>query len=381
MHELTEFALSMIGSEDSGALLVGAEFAIIAAHTYVLYQLLLDTIDAGPAYPAWRRWVPVSVLLTGVFQVFHFLALNPQSSTWLMALAVGLGGCSTLLAIMIGRTRMSDAALSSLLMLGFLAGSVIALNGHAFSEPSEGSALGRPREILIIAGSAGYLVSAGLALRLGPDLRRGMGALVAYCVSMAGACLLLVLVGDYQTAHAWTLVPRTAAAAMIAAFAWLSFRHPQHRNRSEEGWTAFRPAAPSIGRRDRSRPDIFAVDDDPLVLELMQATLGELGNVTPLTSRREVETRLARGEMPDLVVLDLNLEDGQAHDLVPAFFRNRGAAERLVIYSVESYPSRLLPKGARSLLKSETPIDRLREIAMKTLAGSTPGTRHLGTAI
>lgn len=378
MSGLIEFGLSMIGQGTPGFLLVGAEFTIIAALIYVLYQLLLNAIDVGPQRPAWRRWVLVSVLLAGIFQLFHFLALNPQSSAWLMAMANGFGGCMTLLAIVIGRARMSDSAMGSILLLGFLAGSFIAVNGHVLSGLSEDGVLTRSSEILIAVGGVSYLVSASLALRLEPDLRHELGAFAAYCVSMAGACLLLVVVNEYHTAHAWALIPRTAAAVTIGAFAWFCYKSPERLGRREEGRDRSRPLQPGINRIDTSRPDIFAVDDDPLVLELMQATLGDLGNVTPLTSKHAVEARLARGEMPDLIVLDLNLEDGRAHDLVPAFFRTRGAARRLLIYSVERYPSQLLPQGARSLLKSETPIDRLREIATKALAGtpSGAGQRH-----
>jgi CheY-like chemotaxis protein len=350
---------------------LAAELGIIIAHLYVLKQLLLSAVSSDRERPLWRRWLLVSALTTGILQVFHVVAVGHQSAAWMLALAMSLGGAMSLLAVSMGRVRMSDTVMAGLLLLGFLGSSVLALGGHGVPGLSHDGVLLELPGALLVTGGLSYMVAATIALRLESRMRDVVLAVAAYCVCMAVACLVLVLVGDYQLAHAWASIPRFLAGGAIGVFAWLSYRA---LGRVEgEDMPDLPDVEPSRKRPEVRRPTILAVDDDPMVLGLMQAVFSELGTVSSATSKREVETRLMQGDMPDLVVLDLNLEDGQAHDLVPTYFRDRAAASRLLIYSVESYPSRLLPKGARSLLKSDTPIDRLRDMAANVLSNSARG--------
>lgn len=353
-----------------------AEFAIIAVHLYILNLLLMSALSGSTERRAWRRWILLATLAGGLLQTFHSLAVTQQSAAWLLSLSLGLGGGMSLLALATGRIRMTNTVMGSLLMLGFLGASSLALLGAGTTGLSSSGALLFMPEIFIFAGGVSYMIAAAIALKLETGARRELVAVSAYCACMAMACLVLVLVSDYRAAHAWASLPRFLAGGAIGWFAWSSYQAAQLGGRTRVPLVVAK-AAGTVGAQ---KPTILAVDDDPAVLELMQAVFSELGTVSSATSRREVEALLADGNMPDLVVLDLHLEDGRAHDLVPAFFGDLGAAKRLLIYSVDRYPSQLLPRGAQSLVKSETPIDRLRDIAAGVLSTQSRSGLSLSTA-
>src|SRR5262249_7957368 len=89
-----------------------------------------------------------------------------------------------------------------------------------------------------------------------------------------------------------------------------------------------------VDRAPAARPTILHIDDDADMLEVTAAALARQGRVLRATSIAAAKDRLT-DEAPDIIVLDLNLPDGNGLDLLPELLRADGTAIPTIIYSAE----------------------------------------------
>ena len=64
--------------------------------------------------------------------------------------------------------------------------------------------------------------------------------------------------------------------------------------------------------------DILLVDDNPLMQQLMERFLGDLGYIVAVAGRADEAIALARSRAPVLVLLDMHLPDLDGPDLLKA---------------------------------------------------------------
>src|SRR5215204_6160135 len=90
--------------------------------------------------------------------------------------------------------------------------------------------------------------------------------------------------------------------------------------------------APTDSLATRTRPCVLVVDDEPALLELVRDVVGRGIDcrVLPAATLREAE-ELIRGESVQLLLIDVNLPDGNGMSLVPILREHHPAAEAVVI--------------------------------------------------
>ena len=102
---------------------------------------------------------------------------------------------------------------------------------------------------------------------------------------------------------------------------------------------------------------ILTIDDDPAVLYAMTAMLESMGYVvTPVPSTEEAVARVRRGEVPDAIVSDYRLRDGDnGLAAIQRILREIGKSiPSVIITGVEETPD-LLASGVLVLKKPVSP--------------------------
>jgi len=109
------------------------------------------------------------------------------------------------------------------------------------------------------------------------------------------------------------------------------------------------------------RVRVLAVDDDPMILELLQRGLEPMGFVVQtVPGPSEARKALERSAPPDLVLVDANIPGVSGNDL--AAFAAACAPVRLVLLSADDPASlrRLASRiGAHGWLSKSAPLDEL----------------------
>lgn len=123
----------------------------------------------------------------------------------------------------------------------------------------------------------------------------------------------------------------------------------------------------------RNRRQVLLVDDHPLTRKgLCDAINAEpdLQVSGEATGWREAFALIGK-QRPDIVVLDLNLKDGNGWDLLKQMETDPTAPPVLVlsVCDEEVYATRLLRAGAKGYLMKDTPIRRVLESVRKVLDG------------
>ena len=113
------------------------------------------------------------------------------------------------------------------------------------------------------------------------------------------------------------------------------------------------------------------MDDDPDILRVVRAALGEKALVVPAQSLAEARAALARTQF-DLIILDLTLRDGNGAELLDDL--RRGEREvPIVVFSAEDADSNNLDRLQAFLTKARTPIERLVKIVEREIARRAEG--------
>lgn len=118
---------------------------------------------------------------------------------------------------------------------------------------------------------------------------------------------------------------------------------------------------------------VLVVDDHPLIRKGLCDAIGETHDLTicdeagGLHEAIEAMTR----RMPDMILLDLNLKDGNGLDFIKRFRAEGGDLPILVVsvYDEEIYAARLLQAGANGYLMKDAPIRQVIEAIRKVLKG------------
>lgn len=118
------------------------------------------------------------------------------------------------------------------------------------------------------------------------------------------------------------------------------------------------------------RPTILHVDDDTDMVEVAATALADQGVVLHASSLASARELLAH-QPPDIVVLDLNLRDGNGLDLLPDLLRPDGTVIPTIIYSAED----VLPEVRRQvdavLVKSRRALPSLARTIRRVLASAS----------
>jgi len=119
---------------------------------------------------------------------------------------------------------------------------------------------------------------------------------------------------------------------------------------------------------------VLVVDDDEGLLILMAESLGAEGyDVTTATSARAAREALA-AQPPDLLILDLKLQDGQGPDLVATIQRDLTRVPFIVVTGQgdEKVAVDVMKRGARDYVMKDTGLlDLLPSVVRRTLAAVT----------
>lgn len=104
---------------------------------------------------------------------------------------------------------------------------------------------------------------------------------------------------------------------------------------------------------------VLHVEDDPDIVEVVRVALRGAALVHAVPSLERARA-LVREQSFDVVLLDLELEDGSGADLIPALGAGTDGALPVILFSASEPPKNLIDQVAESLLKSKTSLDALR---------------------
>ncbi|MBZ8135335.1 hybrid sensor histidine kinase/response regulator [Afifella sp. IM 167] len=142
----------------------------------------------------------------------------------------------------------------------------------------------------------------------------------------------------------------------VGIVAWL--------DRPIDGIGLRRAAAAIADKLPQRRPQILHVEDDDSLLKVMSAELGPEVRVIPARSMQEARRELARRSF-DLVILDLQLPDGQGEDLLDSI----PSETAVVVFSASDPGEELCRRVQAAMTKtrfSETAIGNLvRQLAFR----------------
>jgi DNA-binding NarL/FixJ family response regulator len=122
-----------------------------------------------------------------------------------------------------------------------------------------------------------------------------------------------------------------------------------------------------------SRQQVLLVDDHPLTRKGLRDAINaepDLQVCAETACWREA-LRLIDAHRPDIVILDLNLKDGDGWELMKQLDSARASPPVLVlsVCDEEVYALRLLRSGAKGYLMKDAPINRVLEAVRKVLQG------------
>ncbi len=118
------------------------------------------------------------------------------------------------------------------------------------------------------------------------------------------------------------------------------------------------------------RPTILHIDDDVDILEVAATALADQGIVLQASSLAAARELLAR-QPPDVVVLDLNLRDGNGLDLLPELLHANGTAIPTIIYSAEDVRPEVTRQVDAVLVKSRRALPSLARTIRRVLASAS----------
>jgi PAS domain S-box-containing protein len=107
------------------------------------------------------------------------------------------------------------------------------------------------------------------------------------------------------------------------------------------------------GRQAAGRPRILHVEDDPDIIQLLKALLGERAEISTVTTFRQAADAL-REQAFDLVVLDIALPDGSGLDLLPLLHRPPKLPIPVIVFSAHELSSDMARAIEAALVKSRT---------------------------
>ena len=113
---------------------------------------------------------------------------------------------------------------------------------------------------------------------------------------------------------------------------------------------------------------ILFVDDDPLTLETYSTIIGFYGHEVLLESNAQDAIQTATEELPDLLVLDMNLPDLHGFDLLRRLRKNPKTTEIpavMVSASPEAFGDRAIEAGAQEFRSKPVLPDELLAIIDK----------------
>ncbi len=143
------------------------------------------------------------------------------------------------------------------------------------------------------------------------------------------------------------------------------------------------PLEASNGESDRTQ--IFIVDDHPAVREALASSINSKIDMRVVGESATAEEALRQLERhpPDVVVVDLSLEDAHGLDLVEQI-RSRFPEVRILIYSMyeESvYAERAVRAGASGYVMKTEPTHRVVEAAQSVSDGDVYLSQHMSSRI
>ena len=123
------------------------------------------------------------------------------------------------------------------------------------------------------------------------------------------------------------------------------------------------PAAAADGERPRR---ILHIEDDPDVLRIVQAVVGDVAQAVPAT-RLEDARRLLEEESFDLIILDLMLPDGDGGELLPVLTAPGRRGTPVIVFSAKEVSRDTANSVRAALLKSRTTNEVLLETVIAAI--------------
>ncbi|NEX92244.1 response regulator [Caulobacter sp. 17J65-9] len=111
----------------------------------------------------------------------------------------------------------------------------------------------------------------------------------------------------------------------------------------------------TVGQAAPGATVVLHVDDDPDIREIVATALRECCEVLSVAGLAEARACLAERK-PDLVILDLELQDGSGLDLLPELKTDEGAPIPVVVFSAQDTSGDLSASVAAVLVKSRTSL-------------------------
>jgi DNA-binding NarL/FixJ family response regulator len=120
---------------------------------------------------------------------------------------------------------------------------------------------------------------------------------------------------------------------------------------------------------DTAGMQVFLVEDSTLVQQRLLAMLQEIPNVTVVGTAAAAGDALREilATRPDLVVLDVQLEEGSGFDVLRALHARAPELDVVVLSNHSSYPYRQIAErfGARGFFDKTREFERVREVIMQ----------------
>lgn len=111
--------------------------------------------------------------------------------------------------------------------------------------------------------------------------------------------------------------------------------------------------------------NVFLVEDSPLLRPRLEALLGSIAGARLIGQATGAPQAIAAilADTPDVVVLDIHLEDGNGFDVLKAL---RKSAPRVAVYVLTNFPfepyrRKAKSLGARGFFDKGCELDRVRE--------------------
>jgi DNA-binding NarL/FixJ family response regulator len=114
---------------------------------------------------------------------------------------------------------------------------------------------------------------------------------------------------------------------------------------------------------------VFLVEDSPLVRQRLEAMLQEIPG-TAIVGRAAAADDAVRGILatrPDLVVLDVQLEEGNGFDVLRALHARAPELDVVMLSNYSSYPYRQIAErfGARGFFDKTREFERVRDMIVQ----------------
>jgi DNA-binding NarL/FixJ family response regulator len=124
--------------------------------------------------------------------------------------------------------------------------------------------------------------------------------------------------------------------------------------------------------RHTSAVKVFLVEDSPMLRERLTAILSAIPGARTVGHAARASEAIAgiEREQPDVVVLDIQLEEGNGFDVLQALQRSAPQARAFVLtnFANDAYRRKAERLGARGFFDKSTEFDRLRDALAKRAA-------------